>query len=56
MLRAKFHVVSSHVSVFTKAILMLSYLPLAVPLKMSLTRKNENMVNLKSASFVILKL
>ena len=54
ILRAKFHVVSSLLSVLKMAILMTYECP-CTPLKMSLP-KNETTVNLKSAYFVVILL
>ena len=52
ILQAKFHVVSSLLSVLKIVILMLAY---ALPLKMNLSQK-QNTVNLESASFVVIML
>ena len=53
MLRAKFHVVSNLLSVLKIAILMPLYPARALPFKMNVP-ENKTMVNLKSASFVII--
>ena len=54
MLRAKFHVVLSLLCVLKRAILMLAYeAPLALQFKMNVP-KTETMVNLKSASFIVI--
>ena len=55
MLRVKFHVVSSLLSVLKIKISMLVYKCPCIPLKISLP-ENESMVNLKSASFVVVML
>ena len=53
ILRAKFHVVSSLLSVLKIAILMLASECPCTPLRISLP-KNKTTVNLKSASFVVI--
>ena len=55
ILRAKFHVVSSHRSVLKIVILMLAYECPSTPMKISLP-ENETTVNVKSASFVVIML
>ena len=55
ILRAKFPVMSSLLSVLKIAILMLAFECPSTPLKMNLPR-NETTVNLKSASFVVIML
>ena len=53
ILEAKFHVVSSLLSVLKIAVLMLELKCPCTPLKISLP-KNETTVNLKSASFIVI--